>query len=1032
MFSLRSPAELLREAGCRPHHPVMIVPGFMSSGLVCRDSRVPKWRGRRLWLDVAKIVLAAEEALADLADSAPVPLDASAPSELEPNSVLPPRSSSLRQRAVEPDGEPGSPASPAAPNPATPAAAPAETIPRARAFLAHLGLQHPSLRAHPPGIRVGPLEGTQGVDFLSTTTFVAGSTYVFGPLLESFRAVGYIDGVNLDAWPYDWRLYPGDIECASTTKPPDSWFNSLIERLEEMQKDSGGRKAVILAHSMGCRLVHYLSLWAESNGLAARLDACVDKVIAMGGPFLGASKGIRSVATGDSMGLPFLTDDEQVWLARHLASPPFLFPSLPSAWSHLAPHLFPADAGDEGAYCLLKLEAHVEVRIAWVDLDAPAEPDPKAGPDVLTIELTWRGKPLRSLPAAAVYPPAAGTRLTWPAPQEFQLAAGAADRIAGDGVLRVAVYSAKRGLLGEGTVDLGSMDPLPKDGELVTPAERIALLDLQAGMTQAQRDAAEVERRRKEAAKRKEREAQAAEKAERDQKKRVEEAAKKRAKFAEWEVKEKEKVRDTLAKEAEARAWRLQQARERIPRRRAEDEERLARELEQMASKHKLELSLCETDLARAKLLRKQSEVMGKWERAAAKSREKWDRRDAADLAKAEKHKVDEDLKAAQRGAALWLALDRKKGDYRAKLEKELEQLGFTVERLASESLLVPPELQHTESFASDVSELPSSALPAKVRAQDTDISEAVESGANSPVALLVTRSDMSDTLSSAPSVVPDLEATEGSQSDATLASDRALLLDVPPTKEELRQRAREAAPVIGYVGLSATFYPADSSVYSVASPSEPGVRYAPTTTAEVLALDGALAVVNLIRDVYDADPIFGPGGKNLAARVPRALRSWHLVYGTGRRTEIGFVVRRRTKRITPGPDGQLWNRFKLDDRPYGHVGNGIVIQGGIVYETENVTQPAILSPTPGQAFRSCGDGTVALVSLLHPLTWRRHGLEVTTHELPDAEHRAMLGEERLHRHLIDMTCVYEDVKEVKLSQLERMRDRFKSLMGKH
>ena len=31
-------------------------------------------------------------------------------------------------------------------------------------------------------------------------------SYVFGPVLKLLRSVGYKDGVNLEAAPYDWRI----------------------------------------------------------------------------------------------------------------------------------------------------------------------------------------------------------------------------------------------------------------------------------------------------------------------------------------------------------------------------------------------------------------------------------------------------------------------------------------------------------------------------------------------------------------------------------------------------------------------------------------------------------------------------------------------------------------------------------------------------------------------------------------------------------------------------------------------------------
>jgi hypothetical protein len=44
------------------------------------------------------------------------------------------------------------------------------------------------------------------VDYLSEGALTESMSYVFGPVLKLLRSVGYEDGANLGAAPYDWRI----------------------------------------------------------------------------------------------------------------------------------------------------------------------------------------------------------------------------------------------------------------------------------------------------------------------------------------------------------------------------------------------------------------------------------------------------------------------------------------------------------------------------------------------------------------------------------------------------------------------------------------------------------------------------------------------------------------------------------------------------------------------------------------------------------------------------------------------------------
>lgn len=53
-IAVRSPGELAREQGQLPYLPVLIIPGFMSSGLLIMEGK-EGWKGSRGWLSLQKL-----------------------------------------------------------------------------------------------------------------------------------------------------------------------------------------------------------------------------------------------------------------------------------------------------------------------------------------------------------------------------------------------------------------------------------------------------------------------------------------------------------------------------------------------------------------------------------------------------------------------------------------------------------------------------------------------------------------------------------------------------------------------------------------------------------------------------------------------------------------------------------------------------------------------------------------------------------------------------------------------------------------
>mmetsp|Transcript_3195 Transcript_3195/g.4185 ORF Transcript_3195/g.4185 Transcript_3195/m.4185 type:complete len:208 (-) Transcript_3195:161-784(-) len=83
---------------------------------------------------------------------------------------------------------------------------------------------------------------------------------------------------------------------------------------------------------MGNRVTQYFLKWVELDD-KEWAEKYVQAFLALGAPFLGSAKALRTVICGDSMGLEvFLTEEEALYMATRSASLPFLFPVHESAY----------------------------------------------------------------------------------------------------------------------------------------------------------------------------------------------------------------------------------------------------------------------------------------------------------------------------------------------------------------------------------------------------------------------------------------------------------------------------------------------------------------------------------------------------------------------------------------------------------------------------------------------------------------------------------------------------------------------------
>lgn len=290
--------------------PILIIPGFMSSGLEIKESDVkPNWVDKRVWINLTSLGMSAM-----YFGGAQRKQQASAPAG--------PPSPPPSKKSVNGDDEEQ------------------EQQGYKSAWLTHMMLSPSDMRTEPRGIKVRPIPNLEGVDYLSPGALTSHVSYVFGPVIVALQREGYNPPggpANLMASTYDWRLPPSELERR------DGYFTRTIGLVEGLYKTNGSTPVVLLGHSLGCKTAHYFLNFAKARRGQKWIDRHVHTYLPVGAPHLGAPKALRSTISGDKMGLDaFLSDEEALALGRTFGSGPWLLPrDLPDgvpASSYVLPH----------------------------------------------------------------------------------------------------------------------------------------------------------------------------------------------------------------------------------------------------------------------------------------------------------------------------------------------------------------------------------------------------------------------------------------------------------------------------------------------------------------------------------------------------------------------------------------------------------------------------------------------------------------------------------------------------------------------
>lgn len=255
--------------------PILIIPGFMSSGLEIRESKVkPSWKGKRIWINLSSLGF---------------------------ESLYFGRSTELQEEENKEAKE--------------------NRIYKS-AWLQHMLLKQ-DMKSEADGIEIRAIPGLEGVDYLTPGTLTNQVSYVFGPVIRALKQAGYTEAGNLEAAPYDWRLPPSQLEAR------DSYFTNLISQVEGLYERNNNMPVVLLCHSLGTKTAHYFLNFVLAKRGQTWLNTYIHTYLPVGAPHLGAPKALRSTISGDKMSLDaFLSDEEALALGRSLGSGPWLYPEV--------------------------------------------------------------------------------------------------------------------------------------------------------------------------------------------------------------------------------------------------------------------------------------------------------------------------------------------------------------------------------------------------------------------------------------------------------------------------------------------------------------------------------------------------------------------------------------------------------------------------------------------------------------------------------------------------------------------------------
>jgi hypothetical protein len=270
--------------------PILIIPGFMSSGLYVKESSTKEsWVGERIWINLVALGFEAAHMkrrhdtldVIDVIDGNDsddnegdgeggfnVDIDSDSDKEGDDEEKGNVRMQAPEEKEeVEDEENPHLDLGPGADQANNSKANAARTSTSTEAtsrdkvlrnnWLHHMALADDMISER-TGIQVRNIEGLGGVDYLSPGALTSLLSYVFGPVIQALQQAGYEPGKDLDAAPYDWRLPPSALETR------DRYYTRTIRKIEEMYAENDDTPLVLICHSMGTRIAHHFLNFAKN------------------------------------------------------------------------------------------------------------------------------------------------------------------------------------------------------------------------------------------------------------------------------------------------------------------------------------------------------------------------------------------------------------------------------------------------------------------------------------------------------------------------------------------------------------------------------------------------------------------------------------------------------------------------------------------------------------------------------------------------------------------------------------------------
>lgn len=126
-------------------------------------------------------------------------------------------------------------------------------------------------------------------------------------LIQEFTSQGYVEGVDLFTFPYDWRYGASGLDENGTAVN----IAALDAKIQDILTQTGADKVDAVAHSTGGLLIKKYVIDHPN-------DHHIGKAVFVGVPSTGAPKAIKVLLEGDSFGVPWLEDERMKVIGRNL------------------------------------------------------------------------------------------------------------------------------------------------------------------------------------------------------------------------------------------------------------------------------------------------------------------------------------------------------------------------------------------------------------------------------------------------------------------------------------------------------------------------------------------------------------------------------------------------------------------------------------------------------------------------------------------------------------------------------------------